>query len=160
MLCYNTRLGCFTRDYQELLYSIRDVCYFLGQSFDRFPSYCFFPTKFYRDFEQAYGIVRKAVCIGPPVIFLFIHAWRNDFKKIDNPLLKCWFFSPQLDFGNHERVYTDDQLQACFVCYRLHVHGTIVIGSQNVTWRRWERLKGYVYCRGGHCKGSVKYRKI
>lgn len=60
MLCYNTRLGCFTRDYQELLYSIRDVCYFLGQSFDRFPSYCFFPTKFYRDFEQAYGIVRKA----------------------------------------------------------------------------------------------------
>lgn len=94
MLCYNTRLGCFTRDYQELLYSIRDVCYFLGQSFDRFPSYCFFPTKFYRDFEQAYGIVRKAVCIGPPVVFLFIHAWRNDFKKIDNPLLKCWFFFP------------------------------------------------------------------
>lgn len=64
MLCYNTRLGCLTRDHQELLSSIRDVHYFLGQSFDRFPSYCFYPTKFYRDFEQSYGIVRKALDFG------------------------------------------------------------------------------------------------
>lgn len=90
MLCYNTRLGCLTRDHQELLSSIRDVHYFLGQSFDRFPSYCFYPTKFYRDFEQSYGIVRKAVCIAPPVIVLFIHASRNDFRKIDNPHLYCF----------------------------------------------------------------------
>lgn len=93
MLCYNTRLGCLTRDHQELLSSIRDVHYFLGQSFDRFPSYCFYPTKFYRDFEQSYGIVRKAVCIAPPVIFLFIHASRNDFRKIDNPHLYCFYHS-------------------------------------------------------------------
>lgn len=99
MLCYNTRLGCLTRDHQELLSSIRDVHYFLGQSFDRFPSYCFYPTKFYRDFEQSYGIVRKAVCIAPPVIFLFIqHASRNYFRKIDNPHLYCFYHSQTSEF--------------------------------------------------------------
>lgn len=98
ILCLSTRLGCFTSDQQELLSSTRDVHYFLGQSFDRFPSYCLYPTKFYRDFEHAYGIVRKA-----------------------------------LDFGMLKREYTEDSLQACSFCQRLHFPGTIGTGSQHVT---------------------------
>lgn len=91
MLCYNTRLGCLTRDHQELLSSIRDVHYFLGQSFDRFPSYCFYPTKFYRDSNNLMALYgKRCVQLLQLSFFLYKHPEMISERQIT---LTCIVFT-------------------------------------------------------------------